>query len=232
MKHSLSNEWDIFHSASGKSKIGIRPREGRPRHPFGDLLALVFRYSNRVQLNFIREFATTTPTWSFQFVDRKWHLTGQGSSMKSGFKICTQWTPGRPLKDEAYKPEFRERNRHGIGILEEANIFWYSMQEYYLETKYQLERKRFCSLPSCPVLNVKKRCSRCKLSDYCTREHQSMHWAEHKAFCRRIPSIEDTTTVFRNLENAGTQRMDVHDELRGLRRKGIDLVSGNEWYID
>lgn len=227
IRHSQCSQWNAFHSGSIKG-FEIRPREGRSTHPFGDLSVMQFPEQNSVILYFVRDFVTTV-MWDFKIVDRTWYLTSQDSNMKSGYMICPSWLPSKPMEEEAFKPEFRERNRRGIGIIEETCMFWQEIQDHFLEPPFQLQHKPFCSLPSCSVQHAKKRCSQCKISYYCSKEHQVMHWKEHKSFCRRFPSLDNLVAAYEILEDTNTQKLSIFDM---MRRKAHDCVSGREWYVD
>jgi serine/threonine protein kinase len=50
--------------------------------------------------------------------------------------------------------------------------------------KSWLKTKRGCAVSDCPRLSDKKRCSRCQVVHYCTREHQEQHWKSHKHACK------------------------------------------------
>jgi len=46
--------------------------------------------------------------------------------------------------------------------------------------------RRRCGLPSCRSPDVGARCSACGgMEYYCSKEHQKMHWKEHKPICRK-----------------------------------------------
>ena len=40
-----------------------------------------------------------------------------------------------------------------------------------------------CSYDKCREISVSFKCSKCKSAFYCGREHQSLHWKDHKKVC-------------------------------------------------
>ena len=47
-----------------------------------------------------------------------------------------------------------------------------------------------CSYPSCDtVIDKLLLCSACKLASYCCKQHQTLHWKQHKIVCNTKPNI-------------------------------------------
>ena len=167
-------------------------------------------------------------SWRFTIVNRAWYLIDQSSYMKSTYRICKDWFPEQDEKK--WKPEYRERNKIGSGIIEETNALWSSLQEHFLEPEQRVEIKPSCSLSSCNAVYARKRCSRCKLCYYCCQEHQAADWAKHKKICVRPTfTLEQQVEVYRRSspEDIEKHRLSVLDL---YRTKGIDLTTGEEWY--
>lgn len=225
MRHSnCGDDWENYHSGA-KHDFVIQPRPGFEQHPFGSLLFHFWPLpddSNVLQLSFCKD--TTVVNWTFQICDRSWYLTGQGCHMKDEYKICTQWSSRMLTEEELerYKPEFRpKKNERGECILEEASVLWQNIQEHFLEAEYRVNQPHFCSLPSCPVLLAKKRCSRCKLCFYCSVQHQRQHWKDHRKFCFERCPVDDKIELYRNVENVHEHEYTIFEM---FRRKGMSLV--------
>jgi hypothetical protein len=58
----------------------------------------------------------------------------------------------------------------------------------------RVAKDRHCAFPACSVvgtglhINLKK-CTRCKAVNYCSKEHQNVHWPEHKSTCVKATSL-------------------------------------------
>jgi hypothetical protein len=63
---------------------------------------------------------------------------------------------------------------------------------------------RLCAMCGCKATNV---CSKCKAISYCSREHQTKHWREHKLQCSgistsaSIPKSEADAVLVKSLES-------------------------------
>lgn len=93
------------------------------------------------------------------------------------------------------------------------------------------------SCPLCGALDNLLRCSRCKGTYYCSKEHQRLHWKEHRRQCRRrvadengAPTADDdeleasTAAADNNNKTAMADCGEDVDESRG-RCPGIDTLS-------
>lgn len=63
------------------------------------------------------------------------------------------------------------------------------VNETYGAPKFQEEmhhrtRHNECGFPGCHVVNGLQLCSRCKIRQYCCRDHQQGDWKAHKQYCR------------------------------------------------
>eukprot|EP00751_Fragilariopsis_kerguelensis_P008389 CAMPEP_0170801004 /NCGR_PEP_ID=MMETSP0733-20121128/28234_1 /TAXON_ID=186038 /ORGANISM="Fragilariopsis kerguelensis, Strain L26-C5" /LENGTH=245 /DNA_ID=CAMNT_0011153547 /DNA_START=107 /DNA_END=841 /DNA_ORIENTATION=+ len=79
---------------------------------------------------------------------RTWFLDYQicPSYVKSKYKLCTDW------QTQLKKNNTHTHNPTGVNILEEATMFWSTIQNYFLPKEQHQQRipiKRFCSYPNC-----------------------------------------------------------------------------------
>ena len=61
-----------------------------------------------------------------------------------------------------------------------------SMRHIDIDKVVDTSEPRECGLPSCDITTEDqelKKCSRCHKVAYCSKEHQSQHWREHKRSC-------------------------------------------------
>ena len=50
-------------------------------------------------------------------------------------------------------------------------------------------KARYCEYPECPNNKDEKdlnACMKCRLAYYCCKEHQRLHWPEHKKICKAL----------------------------------------------
>ena len=79
------------------------------------------------------------------------------------------------------------RERHLLDASEEAQKVMEDQETRWRADVAQHGLKR-CALPSCDKSEVCVRqfgsCSRCRSEWYCSAEHGTLHWKEHKPVCR------------------------------------------------
>mmetsp|Transcript_24383 Transcript_24383/g.24658 ORF Transcript_24383/g.24658 Transcript_24383/m.24658 type:complete len:97 (+) Transcript_24383:99-389(+) len=80
----------------------------------------------------------------------------------------------------------------------------------------------------CQLQNNYKKCSRCQLSYYCSKNHQAKHWPIHKIFC-----CPDTTTSSSSNSNRTTcissssleEKFQLYEQLDHVRDAFVDDFS-------
>lgn len=59
----------------------------------------------------------------------------------------------------------------------------------------------------CGISNKLFRCSRCKLSFYCSQEHQKLDWKRHKAECKKVIKEKNVPSALRNFRDNTTDEV-------------------------
>ena len=86
-----------------------------------------------------------------------------------------------------------ERHEH-TGLAKNATVIKFIVAgQTEIDMKYESQVGKFshCSLPRCKksdmgMLKEKfKRCKRCAVAKYCSKEHQVEHWKVHKRECKK-----------------------------------------------
>lgn len=85
-------------------------------------------------------------------------------------------------------------------------------KEMFFKTMYSDKKNlRVCGLPSCSESETPDapregsgQCIKCKLTWYCSRDHQGKHWKTHKPECARVAAKVVTSSSFRFQGGAGT----------------------------
>jgi hypothetical protein len=87
-----------------------------------------------------------------------------------------------------------------------------------------------CSYPGCQAGGTKV-CSRCKAASYCSKDHQVLHWAEHKSSCKKQSAVASSASAntfsvddykdFPKATQHGTVRLVPESTVSGLATDGM-----------
>ena len=173
---------------------------------------------------------------------RTWFLDYQKcpTYVKPEYKLCTDWPVTLSYNNNDMNSNTsntndtnnNNRNPHshnpeGIGILEEATMFWSTIQTYFLEEHHRIPIPRFCSYRNC--CNEKKKqalrasssslssipsplqssssytkCSRCQIAYYCNKNCRAKAEPLHKIFCshmKNLTTIKRTVHLYKQFDN-------------------------------